>query len=285
MHPLYQANSDEWDTLYSSGNYYNEKHHELRKKIDALDKNDPEREKLILLDCELDMSGEHLTPEANALNKKFEQIRDMQTQQEIQYAKDNVSMLGYDYITQNIRAAVEHYKTDISPITEVYNKVYKAKYPDHPYTTMIENYIQASTVKEGGQYIDVTAKDIDGKDVKLSGWIDGKVAVIHLWASWCGPCRKSGQELIPIYNEYKDKGFTVVGIARENNKESMITALEKDNHPWVNLLELNDYNNIWAKYGIGNSGGKDFLVDNTGKILAVAPSAEQVREILGNLLN
>jgi hypothetical protein len=70
--------------------------------------------------------------------------------------------------------------------------------------------------------------------------------------------------MIPLYEAYKDKGFTVVGIAREQNKESMLNALERDNYPWINLLELNDKNGIWTKFGIGNAGGGEFLVDSKG---------------------
>jgi hypothetical protein len=46
------------------------------------------------------------------------------------------------------------------------------------------------------------------------------------------------------------------------------------------LLELNNENRIWLKYGIPGAGGKTFLVDKYGKILAIKPTAEEVRNIL-----
>ena len=58
---------------------------------------------------------------------------------------------------------------------------------------------------------------MNGKPVKLSEKIAGKPTLHHLWASWCSPCRQKGKELIPVYEEFQDKGFVVIGVAREKN--------------------------------------------------------------------
>lgn len=90
--------------------------------------------------------------------------------------------------------------------------------------------------------------------------------------------------MIPVYEEYKDKGFTIVGIARERNLASGVNAAKKDNYPWLNLAEIEDSGKIWEKYGLGNSGGGSFLVDKYGKIIAVSPTAEEVKKILDKLM-
>ena len=138
-------------------------------------------------------------------------------------------------------------------------------------------------IKQG--LVDFSAPDLEGNMVKLSDQIKGKVALIDLWASWCGPCRRLSSSMIPIYEAFKDKGFTVVGIARENNNtDAMKKAIEQDKYPWLNLVELNDKGNIWEMYGAGNSGGCTYLVDKDGKILAIHPSAEEVTKILTEML-
>lgn len=86
--------------------------------------------------------------------------------------------------------------------------------------------------------------------------------------------------MMPIYEKYKDRGFTVVGVAREDKRKNMERALAQDGYPWLNLLELRDENKIWRKYGIEGSGGTTVLVDRDGTILAVHPTAEEVEEIL-----
>ncbi len=74
-------------------------------------------------------------------------------------------------------------------------------------------------------------------------------------------------------------------MAREfENTEKLEKRLAIENYPWLNLIELDDQNAIWEKYGVPNSGGAMFLVDKNGKILAINPTADKVREKLGKLL-
>ena len=82
----------------------------------------------------------------------------------------------------------------------------------------------------------------------------------------------------------KDKGFTIVGVAREQRREDMEAAIKKDGYPWLCLLELNDAGKIWEKYGVALGGGSIFMVDKEGKILAINPSAEEVKAILEKML-
>ena len=84
---------------------------------------------------------------------------------------------------------------------------------------------------------------------------------------------------IPLYNKYKDKGFTIVGVASELESEDMRLAVEKDGYPWLNLLSLRGVGNIWERYGI-RGAGEVFLIDRDGTILAVGATAEEVEQIL-----
>ena len=143
------------------------------------------------------------------------------------------------------------------------------------------NFLTASSLKAGSQFIDFIATGLNGESsARLSERIAGKTAVLHLWASWCGPCRLKGKELIPVYEEFRDKGFVVIGVAREKSISTAEAAIKTDKYPWENLVELNDVEQIWVKYGIGNSGGSIFLIDEKGIIVAVAPSIDEIRGFL-----
>ncbi|MBO0857666.1 MAG: TlpA family protein disulfide reductase [Chloracidobacterium sp.] len=56
---------------------------------------------------------------------------------------------------------------------------------------------------------------IDGKKTKLADY-SGKVLVVDLWATWCGPCQQEIPHLIEIAKEYKDRGVEVLGLTRED---------------------------------------------------------------------
>lgn len=136
-------------------------------------------------------------------------------------------------------------------------------------------------IRPGGHYVDFEAPDLEGCKVKLSDVIKGKVAIIDLWASWCMPCRAKAKAMIPLYEKYKDRGFKIVGVAREfNNTDRMKQAIKQDGYPWLQLVELDDSYQIWTRYMLGNAGGGVFVVDRDGKILAVNPKPGEVQKIL-----
>lgn len=58
-------------------------------------------------------------------------------------------------------------------------------------------------------------KDLDGKPFKLSDYT-GKVVVINLWATWCGPCRVEIPELIKLSEDYKPRGVELIGLTNED---------------------------------------------------------------------
>lgn len=174
---------------------------------------------------------------------------------------------------------------NIQVLKEIYETVYKEKYTDHPYQKEIKDMLGSLEVKEGASFVDFIAPDLDGYQHRLSDLIKGKYVLLDLWASWCGPCRSYSKDMIPVYEKYKNRGFTVVGIAREvNNTEAMRRAVEKDGYPWINLVDLNDRVGVWTKYGV-LSAGRRLLIDSTGKILALDPRSEEVEKLLEEHLN
>jgi thiol-disulfide isomerase/thioredoxin len=64
---------------------------------------------------------------------------------------------------------------------------------------------------------DAELPTIGGKTIKLADYT-GKVVILNLWATWCGPCREETPELIDLSKEYKDKGVQFIGIATKENE-------------------------------------------------------------------
>jgi thiol-disulfide isomerase/thioredoxin len=75
---------------------------------------------------------------------------------------------------------------------------------------------------------DLKLKAVDGKDVSLADY-KGKVVFVNFWATWCDPCRVEIPWLIAMQNKYGSKGFTVLGIAMDEEGKSVVAPfLEKE---------------------------------------------------------
>ncbi len=122
-------------------------------------------------------------------------------------------------------------------------------------------------LKIGDKYADFSQLDIKGDLVKLSDFTN-KVLLLEFWGSWCIPCRQEHPELLNLYQEFKEKGFEIIGIAADTKKVQWIEAVQKDRLTWPNLSDLNgDSNKAALMYGVSRYP-TNFLIDKNGIIIA-----------------
>lgn len=107
----------------------------------------------------------------------------------------------------------------------------------------------------------------DGKMVSLKDF-RGKYVLIDFWASWCKPCRMENPNVVAAYNRYKDKGFTVLGVSMDSNKDPWLLAIKTDNLTWTHVSDLKGWGNEVGKiYGVTGIP-QNYLLDKEGKIVA-----------------
>lgn len=111
----------------------------------------------------------------------------------------------------------------------------------------------------------------------------GKYVLLEFWASWCGPCRAENPALIENYKQYKNKGFDILSISLDDNKEKWLTAIAKDGLLWQQVSDLNGWNNkVALLYGV-RAVPASFLVDPAGKIVASGLRGESLTAKLKEL--
>ena len=74
---------------------------------------------------------------------------------------------------------------------------------------------QRGARRRGASASDFSARDIDGKTVKLSSYLGKQVILLNFCATWCEPCVAEFPHLRRMYEANKDKGFVILGIAMD----------------------------------------------------------------------
>lgn len=106
----------------------------------------------------------------------------------------------------------------------------------------------------------------DGKTISLSS-LRGKVVLIDFWASWCKPCRMENPNVKRVYDQYKGKGFEIIGVSLDRDKGAWTGAIAQDGLPWIHVSDLGFWNNAAAQqYGV-SSIPYTVLVGKDGKVL------------------
>lgn len=67
----------------------------------------------------------------------------------------------------------------------------------------------------------VTFKNLQGQDVSLASY-KGKVVLVNMWGTWCEPCQAEIPTLIKMQNDYSGKGFTILGVATNDDLDRVI---------------------------------------------------------------
>jgi thiol-disulfide isomerase/thioredoxin len=110
---------------------------------------------------------------------------------------------------------------------------------------------------------EVTLKDLDGKDLSLAQY-KGKVVLVNFWATWCEPCQVEIPWLIEMQQKYAAKGFTVLGIAMDEEGASVVT-------PWVQK-ERFDVNGSKSQMNYPIVIGNDAAADKFGGLFGYPTS-------------
>jgi peroxiredoxin len=138
-------------------------------------------------------------------------------------------------------------------------------------------------VRPGQAAPDVELPNTKGEMVKLSSF-KGKVVLLDFWASWCFPCRASIPTVNKLYAKYKDKGFEVVGLSVDSKKNDWLRAVKSLKMKYTQINDNGGWNSkAAALYGV-EAIPATFLIDKTGKIIAIDAEGAELESRIAALL-
>ncbi len=161
-------------------------------------------------------------------------------------------------------------------------EVLKKEAPNMPTTLALEKQVyQAKTTGIGKTPPDFQAVDRNGQKRALSDF-RGQIILLDFWAYWCRACRVENPKLVRVYQQFKDKGVTILSISQRSTQEQWEDAIEKDGIGiWSQVLDKD--NEISALYSI-SSLPQNLLLDQTGKVIAKNITAAELEVWLRRIL-
>jgi len=169
------------------------------------------------------------------------------------------------------------------PFLQLLVNTFEEKYPNLEITKKMKlKLLLLERTSVGSTISNIEMPDVTNKIIQLNN-VKGKYTLIDFWASWCPPCRTESVLLNELYSAYNSKGFEIYGISLDSKRDRWIKAIEKDKRIWTEVSTTEGFKTpVSIEYGI-TALPTNFLIDATGKIIAVNIHGKHLKEKIEEL--
>lgn len=194
------------------------------------------------------------------------------------YGSRFLGMYG-EYAAQSFDSdsVIEHFSTDVQKGVYLVGKTYsiktyekftefKNKYEKYMCTPSLKKAIEDLGAKlydtrAGGVAADFTYPDTNGKMVSLSDF-KGKVVLVDVWATWCGPCKKEIPSLIALEKEFHNNSNIVfIGVSVDE---------DKDKQKWLDMIKTEGIGGIQLFASGWSKITKDYKIKGVPRFMVFA---------------
>jgi peroxiredoxin len=202
------------------------------------------------------------------------QLRTMQDQMdEMEFAGDQFIKKYLDSIMPSVAvfnlALYIDGQRDMDYLVKLAYRI-KKELPDSKYTPYFTRTIFNSLkdpLAVGNVAPEITLSDTAGKTISISSF-RGKYLLIDFWASWCGPCRQENPSVVKMYHQYHDKGFEILGVSLDSDRNAWIKAIQKDQLAWAHISDLKGWGSVVVPMYKIQGIPFTCLLDKEGRIVA-----------------
>ena len=234
---------------------------------------------------ELDAITETFREQQNGLQREFEQR--MEAREEPTVIQHDLMAKNESYISelskQVLPFALENkdnlagfyamltlYSVDLTGHEEEmikYMEDIQGEFPNNQEVQMYAAQMEEIKPLSIGQVApDFSSLTPEGTEVSLSDF-RGQYVLLDFWAAWCAPCRQENPNIVEQYHQFKDKGFTVLGLSLDRDRDAWLKAIEDDKLEWTQLSDLEMWDSGAGRLYNITAIPASFMIDPEGKII------------------
>ena len=136
-----------------------------------------------------------------------------------------------------------------------------------------------------GNPMKITGTLLNGQPFDQST-VAGKIVLVDFWATWCGPCIAEIPNVLEQYKKYHSRGFEVVGISLDQERDALEKFVTERKIPWPILFESSEGSGwqhpLATYYGISGIPTV-ILIGKDGNVVSLHARGERLGELLDEL--
>ena len=151
------------------------------------------------------------------------------------------------------------------------------------FVEFLQSYVEMpeATIVVGQPAPDFTQNDPNDQPTTFSSiYQKNKLTMIDFWASWCGPCRKFNPSLVKLYEKYRSRGFEIIGVSFDREKDDWLAAIADDRLSWPQVSSLQGGMNPVGRLYRVSSIPQNVFVDTDGVIVAIQVEGDRLDDFL-----
>ncbi len=135
-----------------------------------------------------------------------------------------------------------------------------------------------------GREMPISGPDPSGRKINTTAY-RGKLLLVVFWAGWSGEFVDDIPVLLGLHNQYRSKGFEIVGVSLDTQAAGVAPFIKQNKIPWANIFQPGVFDSPLAQqYGILTAPTM-FLIGPDGKVLSSGISISELKDALRKRLD